>query len=61
MQKGKINAYQTIIMGRPILYKVSNTSTTVHTSHAEHKQQTNSLPKVCTNNVGFNLWQWLRK
>lgn len=55
--QGKLNAYATTMMGRPVM-RTTTAPTYTPTKKEESKQ---SAPKVCTSNVGFNLWQWLKK
>lgn len=57
MQQGKLNAYATTMMGRPIMH---HTTTVTHTTTKTQDKQT-TTPKVCTRNVGFNLWQWFKR
>ena len=55
--KGKLNAYATTMMGRPIM----RTTITHHTpTHKDCSKQENK-PIIITRNQGLNLWQWLRK
>ena len=55
--KGKLNAYATMIMGRPIM----RTTTTQYTAtHKDYPKQEDK-PIIITRNQGLNLWQWLRK
>lgn len=56
--QGKLNAYATTMMGRPVMRTTTITQTYTPTKREEPKH---TMPKVCTNNVGFNLWQWFRK
>ncbi len=57
--EGKLNAYRTTMMGRPILketaYKSKLPSISAPTNTEEEK------PIIITRNTGFNLWQWFRK
>lgn len=56
--QGKLNAYATIMTGRPVMH--TTTTTTTYTS-AKREEPQHNTPKVCTGNVGFNLWQWFKK
>lgn len=56
--QGKLNAYATTMMGRPIM---RTTTTHTYTTTKREEAPKHSTPKVCTNNAGFNLWQWFRK
>lgn len=55
--QGKLNAYATIMAGRPVM-RTTTTTTCVPIKREEPKHNT---LKVCTGNVGFNLWQWFKK
>lgn len=55
--QGKLNAYATTLMGRPVMRTIT---TQTHTYTKKEEPKTNT-PKLCTNNPGFNLWQWFRK
>lgn len=57
--EGKLNAYATTMMGRPIIRSTTTHTTTTHKREEEKKN--NTTTKLCTNNAGFNLWQWFRR
>lgn len=56
--KGKLNAYATTMAGRPIM---RSTTTTHYTHKREEEKKNNTTTKLCTNNTGFNLWQWFKR
>lgn len=58
--EGKLNAYATTMMGRPIMRSTTTTHTTT-THKREEEKKNNTTTKLCTNNTGFNLWQWFRR
>lgn len=60
--EGKLNAYATTMMGRPIMRTTTTHHTTTHhtTTHKDSPKQENK-PIIITRNQGLNLWQWLRK
>ena len=55
--KGKLNAYATTMMGRPIM----RTTTTHYTATHKDCPKQEDKPIIITRNQGLNLWQWLRK
>lgn len=60
MKQGKLNAYATILTGRPVMKSQEVTKTYIVNTSDAKKEQSSTI-KVCTRNAGFNLWQWLKK
>lgn len=55
--EGKLNAYATTMMGRPIMRTTTTHYTTIHKDSPKQEDK----PIIITRNQGLNLWQWLRK
>lgn len=55
--EGKLNAYATTMMGRPIMRNTTAQYTHKHTTTTQQQDK----PIIITKNKGYNLWQWLRK